>query len=332
MSTIDISLIIPVFKVEEYITECIQSVMRQDNIGNLNIECLIVDDKTPDKSIEIARALISQYNGPITFRIIERPINGGLSAARNTGIRASRGKYLLFIDSDDFISSTCLFSLWNIAEKHNDAEIVYGITECYPDNNVRKNYFDLRAKGTHPHNYIFSEVRRLHLEIPETAWNKLINRSWLIQNNLFFKEGILNEDLEWHLRAYFAITQFCVAYDSAPHYFYRQREGSIMANDEIYGRLRRKSEIITSCAEKAPGWDNLYFKYLCAYILPLKFATKDEFYELHRNYYKKDLRALYHSKPATPAIKLLLRYLSLPKSLVKARILHFLIDFAIRKR
>ena len=99
----DVSIIIPVYKVEKYITRCIQSIMNQ-SCKNIQIECIIIDDCTPDASIDIVNGVLSGYKGDVKFIILRHEKNSGLSAARNTGIKASTGRYLMFVDSDDYIT------------------------------------------------------------------------------------------------------------------------------------------------------------------------------------------------------------------------------------
>ena len=105
-----ISIIIPVYNVAEYITECVQSVMRQTYQGE--IECILVDDCGSDGSIAIAEQLIAEYKGSISFRILHHDHNRGLSAARNTGLEASTGDYVYFLDSDDFIDANTIEVLY----------------------------------------------------------------------------------------------------------------------------------------------------------------------------------------------------------------------------
>ena len=83
MSNIDVSIIIPVYNVEPYIAECINSVMNQQT--SCVIECLLIDDKGADGSMMLAKDRLSSYTGPVRFRIVEHAENRGLSAARNTG-------------------------------------------------------------------------------------------------------------------------------------------------------------------------------------------------------------------------------------------------------
>ena len=119
-----VSIIVPVYNVSEYIERCIYSIISQTYS---NIECIIVDDVTPDDSIEKCEKIISTYNGKIEFRIIRREENGGLSAARNTGTIASRGDYLFYIDSDDDISSDCIEKMVSFVSDDESIEMVQGI-------------------------------------------------------------------------------------------------------------------------------------------------------------------------------------------------------------
>ena len=96
----DISIIIPIYNVEKYVAECLNSVINQ-TYDHSKIECILVDDCTPDKSMNIANELIANYNGDMTFIIKKHDHNQGLSAARNTGIDIATRTYIYFIDSDE---------------------------------------------------------------------------------------------------------------------------------------------------------------------------------------------------------------------------------------
>ena len=97
-----ISIIIPVFNAEQYVRRCIESILTQ-NIADVSIECIVVDDCSPDNSMNIVRMLISEYQGPIHFVILQHEVNRGLSVARNYGMMHAKGDYVLFVDSDDYI-------------------------------------------------------------------------------------------------------------------------------------------------------------------------------------------------------------------------------------
>ena len=92
-----ISIIIPIYNVEKYIERCILSVMRRQDFDG-DLECILVDDCTPDKSMQIAKSLIDSYQGPVKFRIMRNSENQGLSCSRNNGLNCAKGDYVFFLD------------------------------------------------------------------------------------------------------------------------------------------------------------------------------------------------------------------------------------------
>lgn len=192
-----ISIIIPIYKVEAYIVRNLESIIRQTY---LDIEVILIDDASPDRSIELAKKVINNSNRKQIFKIITHQQNLGLSAARNTGIRAATGDYIYFIDSDDELADINAISiLVDIAQQKN-ADIVIG------------NY--VRIFPTYSQPSIFNKRLSLSKEslidaftkglIPITAWNKLLKKEWLLQNNLQFKEGIVTEDELFAYQSFFA--------------------------------------------------------------------------------------------------------------------------------
>ena len=101
-----ISIIVPVYNVEPYIEDCLKSVAAQTYNGE--IECIIVNDCTPDDSCAVIERFINGYDGAIDFKLLHHTVNRGLSAARNTGIDAATGDYIYFLDSDDEIMPECI--------------------------------------------------------------------------------------------------------------------------------------------------------------------------------------------------------------------------------
>lgn len=217
-----ISIIIPVYKVELYIRKCIESVINQDYDGQ--IECIIVDDATPDNSITIAKNLISDYRGYIEFQIIRHEKNNGLSAARNTGIMASKGDYIYFLDSDDYIEPYCISSMCDIIKKYPDVEIVQaGTNSSWGDFNlVGRN--DL-PDYTENRKWIKKTFLKRNLFLV-TSWNKLIKKSFVVNNKLYFKEGIVHEDEHWNFFACKYLSSFAICRKNT--YNYITRDGSIM--------------------------------------------------------------------------------------------------------
>ena len=246
-----VSIIIPVYNVEPYIEECLHSVYEQTT--DTEIECLIVDDKGNDNSIHIAETFVATHNdkAKTKFKIIYRDTNGGLSAARNTGIKAAKGDYLYFLDSDDTIVPQCIETLLNIADKHGGVDLL-------PALYIRENN-DMEQFGCHSFPE-FSDDRSLikrslldYDKIPVTAANRLIRRELITENNLFFKEGIIHEDNYWSffLAKYVKRMAFC----AEKLYYYRETPGSITKEPNIEKESYAFSTIIKDCCDNIDDYE-----------------------------------------------------------------------------
>jgi glycosyltransferase involved in cell wall biosynthesis len=145
-----LSLIIPVYKVEQYIEKCLQSIVMQ--LPQDDVEIIIVDDGSPDQSIQIANQFLNQQSETIKnkFKIISQE-NKGLSSARNTGILCAKGEYLAFLDSDDYLNHEYFTSLLDVIKKHKPDIIEfkaqrvdnYGKTELFLKPIGLKGFYDL---------------------------------------------------------------------------------------------------------------------------------------------------------------------------------------------
>ena len=217
-----VSVIIPVYQVSAYVERCLLSVMNQTY---QSIECIIVDDCSIDDSIAKCERLIESYQGPIKFKILHHERNRGLSAARNTGTKAATGDYLYYLDSDDEITPDCLEKLVTIAQKYPEAEIVHGNSIMIPADKRVKIHLDKRLPDLLVNNKDISVCYHKHW-IPTSAWNKLIKRTFIIDNGLFFKEGVIYEDLLWMFFVVKHLSCVCFCRDITYHYY--MREGSIV--------------------------------------------------------------------------------------------------------
>lgn len=188
-----VSIIIPIYNVEAFIKDCLGSVINQNMTDG--IECILVDDCGKDNSIKIAEQIIKEYSGNISFCVLHHEKNKGLSAARNTGIRAAKGEYLYFLDSDDKISDDCISSMWELIEKHGKVDMVQG---SYFVEGKEKSISHFWQYGEYTNNKkdIKHFLLNYHGKIT-AAQNRLINREFILKNNLFFKEGIIHEDNYW---------------------------------------------------------------------------------------------------------------------------------------
>ena len=190
---VSISIIIPIYNVEVYIRRCLESVMTQEIVG-ATVECILIDDCTPDRSMEIATEMVDDYHGLISFVLLKHEVNRGLSAARNTGILCAKGDYVFFMDSDDYIKPHCLQYFVNNQSKYEDVDMLIGNAFNSKANNNLIN--DVQETCLMTDRDLFFQ-RMLQHKIYLYAWNKLIKRDILLKHHVFFEEGILYEDQCW---------------------------------------------------------------------------------------------------------------------------------------
>lgn len=224
---IRLSIIIPVYNVEQYIARCIDSCLSQD-IPHEEYEIIVVNDGTPDNSMAIVDNYCREYQN---IRIINRE-NGGLSAARNTGLEAARGKYVWFVDSDDRISADCISDLLNYAETDDLDVLCLGLNLEYTDGRIEKFPIESDEKMRIYDGKDFI----VNVEMPPAAWAAIFRRGFLVNNGLKFYEGILHEDHEFTPRAYCLAER--IAYCDAAVYYYNQRVGGIMKSKNDIRRCR----------------------------------------------------------------------------------------------
>ncbi len=193
---ITVSIVIPVYGVSDYIERCIGCVMHQTYE---NIECIVIDDASPDDSIAKCERMMVDYQGPIRFSILHHEHNRGMSAARNTGLQAASGEYIYFLDGDDAITFDCIEKL--VKPVHNDPtiEMVMGSFERRangsPVTRKQRRGVKFQEKDIPKHERVRDSFFNNELHV--NAWNKLIKRDFLMRYQLFFEEGYLWEDLLW---------------------------------------------------------------------------------------------------------------------------------------
>lgn len=218
MDSFRVSVIIPIYNVEPYIKACLQSLANQT--WTESIECILIDDYGTDNSVEIAEHFIRDYKGNITFRICHHDENKGLSAARNTGIRAAKGEYVYFLDSDDTIISNCIATFIKIIDKHPHVDLIQGLIDQDSD---YMNQFTQKKMPAFTKNRKYIKKSLLDYdELPVCAANKMVRRNLIIENDIFFKEGIIHEDNYWsfflakHVRSLAVYPEKCYLYTVNP--------------------------------------------------------------------------------------------------------------------
>ena len=230
-----LSIIIPMYNVEAYLEQCLDSLVRQTM---KDMEVLLVDDGSTDRTGEIAKRYAENYEN---FRYFRKE-NGGLSDARNYGIPYASGKYIAFLDSDDWVEPDIYEQMTDAME---DADVcIADIEYCYADSS--KNF---RMKGLS--DWEADTVQKKALLSPLFAWNK-IYRASLFQgeHGLRYPPGTWYEDHPVTTMVFAKAKK--IAYVPVCGFHYRQREGSIMAakNDSRIVQIFDVLEMVRNCFQQ----------------------------------------------------------------------------------
>lgn len=232
-----ISIIIPVYNVEAYIEECLDSVLAQTY---KELEVILVDDGSTDKSSEICDQYASLDN---RIHVLHQE-NQGLSDARNSGMAFAKGEYVTFIDSDDYIAPDMMELLYNNMKKENAQISICGAWLAYETHLEKRQKDDVYLKMDR------REALRKMLDFGYydlSAWGKLY-RTELLQGIKFPSRKIC-EDM-YVIPEVIAKAE-CVVYDSTPKYYYRQRQGSITKSDAFVNSyltaMQSCTKFVTNC-------------------------------------------------------------------------------------
>ena len=234
-----VSVIIPIYNVEKYIDKCLKSIETQ-TIDSM--EVILVNDGSQDLSGNIAKIWAERQKN-ILVKYVEKE-NGGLSDARNYGLKYATGEFVAFLDSDDYVESTIYEKMYNKAINNNADFVECNFVWEYPNKkreDIRQNY------NTKQEMMAFCRV---------VAWNKLIKRNLIVENNLEFPKGLRYEDVEFTYKLIPHIKKYTYVDEILLHYV--QRENSI-ANVQN----ERTAEIfeILDNVEKYYKQNNLYNEY-----------------------------------------------------------------------
>ena len=289
-----ISVVVPVYNVEKYLEKCLQSLIEQ---CYSDMEIVVVDDKSTDRSLCIAKKY-EKYNN---VKVISKEKNTGLSDSRNVGIRESRGQYIMFLDSDDYVEDGCIFKIQEIVKKENEPDIVYfGYSEEYESTNekyIKYGYVSQKDKIYTGEEFAIAELKQRNLYA--AAFFGIYNREFIVRNNLYFESVLLHEDELWTpqviLRANKVYTSDYV------FYHYLRRNGSITrsGNKTKHGQdmicICKKLDILANeikNPELKKYMDNhiamLYMKGMTEGRLYQTNMEIDRFYPLRKVCFKKD--------------------------------------------
>lgn len=225
-----VSVVVPVYGVEDYIERCARSLFEQ-TIDD--IEYIFVNDCTRDKSIDILRSVLNEYpTRQPQVRIINHKQNGGQAAARTTGIINATGDYIIHCDSDDWVDENIYELLYQKAIDTNADIVACGYYNVFKD---KKEFVQIKDEGN-PHEWLQKDASLWN------CWAKLIKLSLIKSHDIYPFEGInYSEDRGINMRAFFFANKIAII--NAPLYYYdRTREGSIVNRSKNDVLLIRECE------------------------------------------------------------------------------------------
>ena len=214
-----ISVVIPVYKVEQYIERCARSLFGQTL---KKIEYIFVNDCTPDRSMDVLQKVINDYPERWTsIRIINHEQNMGQSSARNTGLYAATGKYIIYCDSDDWVEADMYECMYNEAEEKNADIVGCDFWEDYVEKSIyRKQNLDDTGEAC-IHKFLRGD---LHCGV----WNKLLRKDLYQQNKITWCDGVnMWEDKATICRLYFFAKEIAYVHRAFYHYVQYNPNSSI---------------------------------------------------------------------------------------------------------
>ena len=217
---IKLSIIVPVYKVEEYIGQCLRSIF-DGGAEESQYEVIVVNDGTPDNSMSIVEEICEGHEN---VKIVEQE-NHGLSVARMVGLDRAEGEYVWFVDSDDWLRSGGTKSILDLLFEHPGCD-VYTMPLIWVNKSIEERDFFIDE------NILYDGKKLMNTPFPLWAIQRhIIRRSLFEKKSLFFPVGLLHEDEYFYRVLFYYSRRVLLLKDS--YYFYRQREGSIMSNRSI---------------------------------------------------------------------------------------------------
>lgn len=235
-----VSVVIPMYNVEKYITETLGSILVQTF---QDYEVIIVNDCSTDNSRQIAESYLEKFGGRL--KIYDNEKNSGVSVTRNNGLRRAVGEYIIFMDSDDMLAPNALQYTHSLSKRFN-ADVVNFTSRCNMSEDGKELTFLEETKPLVPKNTIMIEENLtwrvqslLKTRFTWSIWRRIFRREFLIKNQLFFPEDVrFAEDQTWMYGVFFCAKRVVHLPDA--FYYYRFSEGSLCrGKSDIYRRVNR---------------------------------------------------------------------------------------------
>lgn len=283
-----LSYIVPVYKVEQYIRLCLDSIFQQ-GLDEQEFEVILVNDGTPDRSIEVVRDIIEAHQ---CVTVVEQT-NQGLSAARNTGLENASGQYVLFLDSDDMLVPNTVVPLLDSACAHEADLIVAGfvkMTSKEIERGVTPSVVDTKEVVKTGRELFLCDLNPRECYV----WRTIYRKAFLDNQHLRFMPGIYFEDVPFTTECYLKAEKCIKSYQI--FYVYRQREDSIVSSvnmqklkdlNEVMACLWKMKETIDLDTAEKKQMMNVLFS---TFSITIWYLTHDKRLFAHRKEYVADWR------------------------------------------
>lgn len=307
-----ISIIVPIYNVEKYLKECVESILTQ---SFKNFELILVDDGSPDNSGKMCDEFALTDN---RIRVIHKE-NGGLSSARNAGLDIIKGEYVCFVDSDDFIHKNML-KILNRLLTENNCEIAVGKFKKFKDNDIID--FDNESESFMQtiNSEKLIELAITDNEVTFSVCNKIFKSS--LWDGIRFREKTYYEDEDLTYKI-FDRAKNCVLCDKQLYYYRINNQGiTNTLSPKIIDQYYTRKGMYEYIRDKYPNLANLCYAYWAVISLLIyyqyKYAIKMDMKQyLYLNKFdKKILRKAYKYKLSRKFYLILLLYMSLPFSII----------------
>lgn len=286
MSDVKVSVVVPVYNVEKYLKDCLNSLINQ---SLREIEIICVNDGSTDSSLSI----LEEYDDE-RIKIITQE-NKGLSGARNTGFKKASGEYTFFLDSDDWLELNALEEMYNLSEKLDlDICLCQFVNYIHESNTYEHNdYTDITALNPSFDGTVFNynDISDVIFKITHSAANKLYKTDFLKDLNAEFPEGLNYEDVVYFFKVFLMASRVSIV--RKPFYIYRIRDNSISTTG---GRksfdIFKVLEIAYQTLKELNIYDKLKQEFLMFVIVNFKYAyirlkedLRDEYFKIMRREY-----------------------------------------------
>lgn len=281
MNEIKISVIVPIYNVEKYLKKCLDTIINQTL---KEIEIICINDGSTDKS----RKILEQYLKKDSRIIVIDKNNGGLSSARNAGMKIAKGEYIGFVDSDDWIDETMFEKLYNNAKENDSQMSICGVHKyddkakqmLYDDPYFTLGYFDESFDNRCFNHY---ETSGFIMDLCVMAWNKIYKRSFLEENKAVFPEGLIFEDGPFFFSIYFKMDRVSIVREFLYYYRINRVNSIIQKGDRNFINIFDVTELMWNEIKQLQYFDQIKYHFL-----KKKFEDTVYRYVNLKNRHKKD--------------------------------------------